>query len=74
MSLFNYEIKHKPRRANCNADNISRYPMEVQRTSDEGEDMAACGVEVTKRTPATGFVKIDEVEAKVRATIIVMKT
>lgn len=39
-----------------------------------GEDMAAFGVEVTKRTPATGFVKIDEVEAKVRATIIVMKT
>lgn len=74
MAMFNYQIKHKPSRANLNADYVSRYQYEQPGMSEDNGDMAISQIRATPVTLETTFlkknVKVEATEVSVEETVL----
>lgn len=74
MAMFNYQIKHKPSRANLNADYVSRYPYEQPGMSEDNGDIAISQIRATPVTLEATFlkknVKVEATEVSVEETVL----
>lgn len=60
MAMFNYEIKHKPARANGNANYLSRYPYEQPGVLEDVGDIVIRQITATSVPPKFALLLVLE--------------